>query len=82
MTTTTEPKPLTARQREILRWLSTYIADHGYSPTVRELCLAFKFDSPNGAMCHLLPLRRKGWIDWLDNHSRTIRVKEGVADGT
>lgn len=76
MTTTTDRKPLTERQREILRWLSRYIAEHGYSPTVRELCLAFKFDSPNGAICHLVPLRRKGWIEWCDGKSRTIRVLE------
>lgn len=81
MTTTIERQPLTPRQTEILNWLSTYIADHGYSPTVRELCLAFRFDSVNGAMCHLRPLRKKGWVHWNDGQARTLRVLAEVNDG-
>jgi repressor LexA len=75
-TTETTPRPLTERQREILAWLVRYIAQHGYSPTLRELCLAFGFASPNGAACHLVPLARKGWITWNEKQSRTIRVLE------
>jgi repressor LexA len=78
MTTTTERQPLTERQQDILRWLSRYIADHGYSPTIAEVCIAFGFASKNGAMCHLEPLRRKGWITWQDRHARTLRVLEEV----
>lgn len=76
MTTTTERQPLTDRQREILAWLARYIADHGYSPTLRELCLAFKFVSTEGANCHLRALRKKGWIEWNDRQPRTLRVLE------
>jgi repressor LexA len=75
-TTETTPQPLTDRQREILAWLVRYINQHGYSPTLRELCLAFGFASPNAAMCHLVPLARKGWITWNQRQSRTIRVLE------
>lgn len=75
-TTETTPRPLTERQREILAWLVRYIGEHGYSPTLREMCLAFNFASPNGAMCHLVPLARKGWITWNEKQSRTIRVLE------
>jgi repressor LexA len=78
MTTTTPIRPLTDRQREIYRWIVGYIATHGYSPTVRELCLAFRFDSPNGAMCHLLPLRKKGYLAWNERQSRTIRPLQQV----
>ena len=81
MTTTTERQPLTDRQREIVAWLSNYITDRGYSPTIRELCLAFNFASTEGAMCHLRALRRKGWVTWNDGHARTIRVLEEVIHG-
>lgn len=77
MTTTQDLQPLTERQREILVWLAGYIRDHGYSPTVRELCQAFNFGSPNGALCHLHPLRKKGWVTWQDGSARTLRVVEG-----
>ena len=72
--TTTAPAPLTARQREILAWVNAYIAERGYSPCVRELCCAFGFKSNNGAMCHLLPLKKKGFVTWVDGSPRTLRV--------
>lgn len=78
MTSTTERISLTERQREILVWLAKYIQANGYSPTLRELCQAFDFKSPNGAACHLGPLKRKGWIRWEEGHSRTLRIAEGV----
>lgn len=78
MTTTTPIRPLTDRQREIYRWIVNYIAAHGYSPTIQELCLAFGFGSKNGAMCHLHPLRLKGYIAWNDRQSRTIRPLQEV----
>lgn len=78
MTATAELQPLTERQREVLVWLAKYIGDRGYSPTIRELCRAFNFVSPNGAMSHLTPLKRKGWVHWQEGHARTLRVAEGV----
>jgi len=78
MTTTTPIRPLTDRQREIYRWIVQYIADHGFSPTIRELCLAFGFASTEGAMCHLRPLRRKGFLTWADGHARTMRPLQEV----
>ena len=78
MTTTTTIRPLTDRQREIYRWIVTYIAERGFSPTIRELCLAFQFASTEGAMCHLRPLRRKGWLTWEDGHARTMRPLQEV----
>jgi repressor LexA len=72
MTTTTTP--VTPRQREILAWAAEYIGAHGFSPSLRELCRAFNFKSPNGAMCHLLPLRKKGMLTWVENAPRTMRL--------
>jgi len=71
MTTTLDP--LTDRQQEIYAWIVTSIQRRGYSPTVRELCAAFSFASPNGARCHLRILRKKGYLDWQEKQSRTIR---------
>lgn len=72
--TTFAPTELTPRQREILAWVDAYIASHGFSPTCRELATAFGFKGPNGAACHLRPLRRKGVITWIDGKPRTLRV--------
>jgi repressor LexA len=78
MTTARPIRPITERQREIYRWIVQYIADNGYSPTVRELCLAFGFESVNGAVCHLEPLRKKGYLTWNDRQSRTMRPLQEV----
>jgi repressor LexA len=73
---TTDVQPLTEAQASVYRWICGYITKHGYSPTVREIQTAFAWDSVNGAMCHLLPLRKKGWINWQENQARTIRPVE------
>lgn len=74
--TTTAPAKITARQREILDWITAYIASHGYSPSMREIGDAFGFKSTNGAVCHLEPLRKKGFVTWQDKQARTLRVTE------
>ena len=79
MTTTLERRPPTERQQEIFLFVKAFRAEHGYCCTIREVCDKFGFTSPNGAWCHLWPLRRKGWLTWEENQNRTLRPME-VAD--
>lgn len=53
-----------------------FIADHGYSPTIREIGTALGIRSPEGVKCHLRPLRAKGVVAWVDGKSRTIQIVE------
>src|SRR5215207_3155010 len=53
---------LTERQREIYDFIRVKIESRGYGPTVREIGLAFDIKSPNGVMCHLKALEKKGLI--------------------
>lgn len=78
MTTATERQPLTARQREVLDFISGFIDTRGYSPSVRDIAQAYGWTT-NGVMCHLRPMRRKGWVSWVDGCSRTLRVIGGDA---
>jgi repressor LexA len=75
MTTTTR-RPLTPRQQSVLDWISGFIDVHGYSPTVREVAFAFNLKSPNAVTVHLNPLRKKGYLTWIDGKPRTIRPVE------
>lgn len=75
---TPPPVALTDKQRAVYDWIVDYCESHGYSPTIRELCAAFGFDSPNGAMCHIRPLAKKGWVRWTPHRSRTIRPIGGL----
>ena len=69
-------QPLTEIQASVYRWICESIGRNGYSPTVREIQLAFGWRSPHGAACHVIALRRKGWITVQDNQARTIRPVE------
>src|SRR5215475_6256750 len=53
---------LTDRQREIYDFIRDKIESRGYGPTVREIGLGFDIKSPNGVMCHLKALEKKGLI--------------------
>jgi repressor LexA len=79
MTTTTERQPLTARQQDVLTWITGYINTHEYPPTLREIQHAYGWKTPNAAKCHLEPLRKKGYVTWVEGCSRTIRVIGGDA---
>lgn len=68
----------TARQSEILAWIAAYLAENGYGPTRREVSRAFGFRSPVAAQCHLLALRKKGLVTWVDGQPRTVRLTEGT----
>ncbi len=65
---------LTARQREVLDFIRKKIEGRGYGPTVREIGGEFKIASPNGVMCHLKALEKKGAIIRESNRSRAIQL--------
>ncbi|GAC1475137.1 MAG: transcriptional repressor LexA [Isosphaeraceae bacterium] len=65
---------LTSRQREIYHFIRGKIQGRGYGPTVREIGLEFHIKSPNGVMCHLKALQKKGLIHREPNMSRAIQL--------
>ena len=65
---------LTPRQREIYNFIRSKIQGRGYGPTVREIGLEFDIKSPNGVMCHLKALQKKGLIHREPNMSRAIQL--------
>jgi repressor LexA len=64
----------TERQMEIYAFIRDKIRSRGYGPTVREIGQAFKIRSPNGVVCHLKALERKGLITRGKNMSRAIEL--------
>src|SRR5229473_2240818 len=65
---------LTERQREIYDFIRDKIETRGYGPTVREIGLAFGIKSPNGVMCHLKALEKKGLIIREGFSARAIQL--------
>ncbi|TMQ34461.1 MAG: transcriptional repressor LexA [Planctomycetota bacterium] len=65
---------LTERQREIYEFIREKIEGRGYGPTVREIGEAFEILSPNGVMCHLKALEKKGLILRKGRSARAIQL--------
>src|SRR5215470_17865113 len=65
---------LTERQREIYDFIREKIESRGYGPTVREIGINFKIKSPNGVMCHLKALEKKGLIKREGFSARAIQL--------
>lgn len=66
-------KRLTARQKEILDFISRSIEDNGYPPTVREVAERFGI-SVKGSYDHIKALEKKGQIECGPGRSRAIRI--------
>ncbi|MDG2384965.1 MAG: transcriptional repressor LexA [Pirellulaceae bacterium] len=73
---------LTKRQRAVYEFIRDKIQNRGYGPTVREIGERFKISSPNGVMCHLKALEKKGLITREPNMSRAIRLAACDEDPT
>lgn len=65
---------LTSRQKEVYDFISEKIHGRGYGPTVREIGDNFEIRSPNGVVCHLKALEKKGLIAREANRSRAIQL--------
>src|SRR4051794_35029556 len=65
---------LTERQREIYDFIRDKIESRGFGPTVREIGEAFEIKSPNGVMCHLNALVKKGLIERTARSARAIQL--------
>ena len=69
---------LTERQQDVYDLIRSLIVNRGYGPTVREIGEHFGIKSPNGVMCHLRALERKGLIRRSPNKSRAIELTQAA----
>lgn len=68
---------LTPQQQNILKLVKGFIADHGYAPTVRELCRLAGLRSPDTVQYHLDNLRAKGLLGSAEGKPRTLGLAQG-----
>jgi len=66
-------KEPTKRQLEVLSFITEYLDDHAYPPTIRELADHF-FISVKGAQDHVTALKKKGLLKQGDKKSRTMEL--------
>jgi repressor LexA len=72
-------RPLTNQQQSVYNFIRGKIVERGYGPTVREIGEFMNIKSPNGVMCHLRALERKGMLTRTANKSRAIELTEPVS---
>ena len=67
-------QPLTKRQREILDYLSEFIQQHGYAPSLEQIGKKFALSSLATVHKHLTNLQEKGFIKRAWNRSRSVEL--------
>jgi repressor LexA len=67
-------QPLTKRQKEILDYLSEFIQQHGYAPSLEEIGRRFSLSSLATVHKHLTNLQEKGFIRRSWNRSRSLEL--------
>ena len=67
-------KDLTKRQREIFEYISSYLASHGYPPTVREIGKAVGLHSSSTVHAHLSKLEKLGVLKRDPTKPRAMEV--------
>lgn len=65
----------TRRQTEVLDFLKSYLSEHKYPPTIREVAGHFGI-SVKGAYDHVKALEKKGLISCDNNRSRAIEIMD------
>lgn len=65
---------LTDRQADILEMINESVTKNGFAPSIREIADAFEISSPNGVVCHLKALERKGYLSRRKTKSRAIEL--------
>jgi repressor LexA len=72
---------LTKQQQTVYDFIREGMIARGYGPTVREIGEHMGIRSPNGVMCHLRALEKKGFIVRSANKSRAIELAEPLLRG-
>ena len=68
---------MTPRQQEIFDYFVEFTQEYGVPPTVREVCDAFGFASPNAAVGHLRALVRHGKLTHSPGGSHAYVIARG-----
>ena len=71
---------MTTRQRAIYEFIGDLVRQRGFGPTIREIAEAFDIRSPNGVVCHLKALEKKGLIHRNEFKARAIEVPQLLAE--
>ena len=69
-----ERQRLTNREQTVLEGISAFQRQHGYAPTIRELCPLVGLSSTSSVASHLKALERKGFLERKAESPRVMLI--------
>lgn len=67
------PKSRTSPEK-IFTWIESFINQHEYSPSVREVRDAMGYKSTSPVQNHLNTLKQRGWLAWTPKRARSFQI--------
>lgn len=64
----------TKKQKELLGFIETFIAEHGYSPSYREIMSGLNYTSPATVALHVNSLIKRGHLNKRDRSARSLEI--------
>ena len=64
----------TKKQKELLTFIETFITEHGYSPSYREIMTGLNYNSVATVALHVNSLIKRGHIRKRDRSARSLEV--------
>lgn len=62
------------RMGEVYNFIAGFIAENGFSPSVRDICRGVGFRSPSSAQSYINRLQEQGYIEKAGNKMRTVKL--------
>lgn len=72
----------TKKQRELLTYIENFIAEHGYSPSYREIMNGLNYTSVATVALHISSLIKRGHLRKRDRSARSLEVVRAKLDDT
>ncbi|WP_081666933.1 HTH domain-containing protein [Paenibacillus pinihumi] len=65
---------ITPKQKRVLNFIVSFVSQHNYPPTLREIGAELNITSTSTIHAYLTRLQNNGFIRWEPSAPRTIRV--------
>src|SRR3990167_6562631 len=69
----------TKKQRELLSFIEAFIAEHGYSPSYREIMTALNYNSVATVALHVNSLITRGHLEKRESAARSLEVVKAAS---
>lgn len=73
---------LPPRQQQVLDCIGSYLARHGYPPTLRDIAAALDISGTLGVMKHLAALEKKGYLRRSGDSRGIVLIGDGATAAT